>query len=86
MAKSKTMNSLKGKINDRQEKVLLRMFEEGTKGFLGGLSAENYISITKTSRPTATRDLTDLVNKGALYKTGQLRHTRYWLNFSSWNL
>ena len=49
-------------------------------GFKGGLSAENYISISKTSRATATRDLQDLVEKGALTKTGELRHTRYPLN------
>ncbi len=80
MAKSKLMNNLLGKINERQEKVLLRMFEEGIEGFSGGLSAENYLTITKTSKATATRDLADLVKKEALYKTGQLRHTRYWLN------
>jgi len=79
MAKSILMNSLSDQINERQEKVLLRMFSEGLKGFSGGLSAENYIAITKTSRATATRDLSDLVKKNALYKTGQLRHTRYWL-------
>lgn len=78
--KSKIMNVLAGKINSRQEKVLLRMFAEGLGGFKGGLSAENYISITKTSKATATRDLADLVQKGALVKTGELRHTRYWLN------
>ncbi|MBS0622017.1 MAG: hypothetical protein JSR80_03550 [Verrucomicrobia bacterium] len=55
------------------------MFAEGIDGFKGGLSAENYLSITKTSRATATRDLADLVQKGALVKTGELRHTRYWL-------
>ena len=82
MTKSKLMNELKGRINQRQEKVLLRMFAEGIKVFSGGLSAENYISITKTSKATATRDLTDLVKKGALYKTGQLKHTRYWLNIN----
>ncbi|HEV7738054.1 MAG TPA: hypothetical protein VGO47_11860 [Chlamydiales bacterium] len=38
------------------------------------------MTITKTSRATATRDLADLVQKGALRKTGELRHTRYWLN------
>ena len=53
------------------------MFREGIDGFKGGLSAENYISITKTSRATATRDLADLVTKGALTKTGERRHTRY---------
>lgn len=49
-------------------------------GFKGGWSAEKYISITKTSRATATRDLSNLVERGVLVKTGELRHTRYWLN------
>jgi Fic family protein len=78
--KSKIMNILSGQINPRQMKVLLRLFAEGPRGFKGGLSAENYISITKTTRATATRDLSDLVEKGALIKTGELRHTRYHLN------
>jgi Fic family protein len=56
------------------------MFREGIDGFKGGLSAENYINITKTSRATATRDLQDLVARGTLTKTGELRHTRYHLN------
>ena len=59
------------------------MFREGIDGFKGGLSADNYISITKTSRATATRDLQDLVEMGALTKTGELRHTRYHLNLRS---
>ena len=78
--KSKLLSRLSGQLNERQEKVLLRIFAEGLNGFSGGLSAENYISITKTSKATATRDLNDLVEKEALKKTGQLRHTRYWLN------
>jgi Fic family protein len=64
-------------MNERQEKVIARMFREGIDGFQGGLSAENYIAISQTSRATATRDLQDLVEKGALTKTGELRHTRY---------
>lgn len=80
--KSKMFNALSGQINPRQTKVLLRMFEEGPHGFKGGLSAENYIAITKTTRATATRDLADLVEKGALIKTGELRHTRYRLNLA----
>lgn len=75
--KSKLMSSLAGKINSRQEKALLRIFSEGVEGFAGGLSAENYMAITKASRATTTRDLADLVEKGALVKTGLLRHTRY---------
>ena len=58
-------------LNDRQEKYLLRIFKEGAGGFAGGLSAENDISITKSTRPTATRDLADLVSKGALTKKGE---------------
>jgi len=46
----------------------------------GGLSAEKYIRITKTSRATATRDLAELTAKQALKKTGQLKGTRYHLN------
>ncbi len=55
------------------------MFREGPDGFKGGLSAENYIAITGTSRATTTRDLRDLVEMGALDRTGERRHTRYWL-------
>jgi len=66
-------------FNPRQSKVIARMFDEGLGGFKDGLSAENYLSITKTTRATATRDLQDLVAKGALTKTGELRYTRYYL-------
>jgi Fic family protein len=79
--KSRLLTRLKGQLNARQEKVLLRMFEEGPKGFQGGLSSENYIAITACSRATATRDLSELVDLKALVKTGELRHTRYQLNF-----
>ena len=67
-------------INARQEKVLLRIFEEGLDGFKGGLSAANYKSIANTSDATATRDLQGLVLSGALRKTGKLKGTRYFLN------
>ena len=55
------------------------MFGEGPEGFAGGLSARNYIAITKASKATATRDLQDLVEKGALLKMGTLKSTRYYL-------
>ena len=67
-------------LNERQAKAIARMFREGPGGFEGGLSADNYLKITGTSRATATRDLQDLVEKGALNRTGERRHTRYWLN------
>jgi Fic family protein len=78
--KSKIFNSLQDSLNDRQIKVLLRVFREGPAGFKGGLSAENYIAITKTSRATATRDLQDLLDKGVFLKTGELKSTRYFIN------
>lgn len=80
IAKAKMLSMLTNKLNPRQEKVLLRMFLEGPAGFKGGLSAENYIAIAKTSRATATRDLAELVQLRALEKNGELRHTRYTLN------
>lgn len=50
---------------------------EGPEGFKGGLSAGNYIAITGTSPATATRDLMDMVAKGALVRVGERRHARY---------
>lgn len=78
--KSKLLNKLTPKLNERQLKVLLRVFKEGPLGFKGGLSAENYISITKASRATVTRDLAHLVEVGAFIKKGELKHTRYFIN------
>jgi Fic family protein len=79
IAKARFFDKFRRQINERQEKTTLRMFKEGSKGFKGGLSAENYITITGTSRATATRDLQDLVQKGALTKTGEFKSTRYYL-------
>ena len=80
ISRTRFHDRFRGAFNERQDKVINRMFREGIDGFKGGLSAENYIAITKTSRATATRDLADLVLKGALKKTGALRHTRYTLD------
>jgi Fic family protein len=80
LAKAKFYERRGAELNERQDKVVARMFREGIDGFKGGLSAENYITITGTSRATATRDLRDLVEKGALARVGELRHTRYFLN------
>lgn len=77
--KTRLLDQLRGAINDRQEKALLRMFREGPDGFKGGLSAGNYRTITDASLATATRDLNDLVEKRALIRTGQRRYARYHL-------
>jgi Fic family protein len=82
LAKARLYEKLRGELNERQEKAIARMFREGIDGFKGGLSAENYITITRSSRATATRDLQDLVAKRALTRPGELRHTRNHLNIS----
>lgn len=81
--KTKMYDRVRGDLNERQKKVLSRLFHEGPEGFKGGLSAENYISITKTSRATATRDLHELVSMNVLTKTGERKHTRYILNINN---
>lgn len=73
-------------MNERQLKVVQRMFKAGYSGFKGGLSADNYIRIARTSASTATRDLKDLVNKSILVKTGELKSTRYTLNLEFKNV
>jgi Fic family protein len=78
--KSKFYTQFKNSLNPRQEKALQKLFNQGPDGFKGGLSRENYIAITKAPQATATRDLTDLVEKQALKKTGHLKSTRYFLN------
>ncbi len=80
LQKAKLYQMLQNQLNERQEKVLKRIFLEGLNGFAGGLSADDYIKITKTSKATATRDLQDLVEKKGLIKTGELKGTRYFLN------
>jgi Fic family protein len=82
ISKAHFYDRFRGQFNDRQEKAIARMFREGPGGFKGGLSADNYISITRTSRATATRDLHDLVEKDALTRTGERRHARYALNLT----
>lgn len=82
IARTKLYQRLRGQFSARQEKAIARMFKEASTASRG-LSAENYISITKAPRATATRDLQHLVAKGALTRTGELRHTRYHLNLDN---
>lgn len=82
LSKTKLLDRLRGKINARQTKALLRMFREGPKGFAGGMSAGNYSTITGASSATATRDLNELVALETLTRHGELRHTRYHLHLA----
>lgn len=70
-----------GSLNARQEQALRRIFEEGPKRLAQGLSSKPYQRITGASSATATRDLSDLVQKGILAPTGQGgRATTYLVN------
>jgi Fic family protein len=59
------------------------MLAEGPDGFIGGLSAGNYATITGAPPSTITRDLADLVEKGALRRSGERKATRYRLNLAT---
>lgn len=78
--KGKHYNRFHKLLNERQQKVVGRIFKEGVNGFIGGLSADNYIKISGTTASTATRDLQKMVELGAMIKTGQRKGTRYYLN------
>jgi Fic family protein len=78
--KTKLLDRIRGQLNERQEKALLRMFKEGPEGFAGGMSAGKYSTITGASPTTTTRDLADITEKGALIREGERRHARYKLN------
>ena len=84
--KTRLLDSLAGRINERQEKVLLRMLQEGPEGFAGGMSAKKYSTIAGTPPATTTRDLAGLVEAGALVRSGELKHTRYALNLPASNI
>jgi Fic family protein len=79
--KSKFFDTFQNDLNDRQFKVIGRMFEAGIKGFEGGMSAKKYMAITDTSKATATRDLQDLLMLGAIRQMGSGRSVRYEINF-----
>lgn len=58
-------------LNERQRKALNRLLDAGRDGFEGGINTRKYMSLTKTSRATAYRELADLVEKGCLTPTGK---------------
>ncbi len=77
LKKTKFFDKHQSELNERQQKVVRRMLEEGHQGFEGGMNARKYVSIASTSKATATRDLQDLVHKGIFKPLGGGRSTRY---------
>jgi Fic family protein len=67
-------------FNERQRKVINRILEEGFNGFKGGMNVKKYISITGTSKATATRDLQELTEMNVFLMKGAGRATSYQIN------
>jgi Fic family protein len=83
LEKTKFFNRYQNELNERQLKVVKRMFEGGIEGFKGGMTSKKYMSITGTSKATATRDLVDLFDKKAFLKIGDTRSSAYVLNLEN---
>lgn len=81
LEKSRFFDKFKNELNQRQKKVINRMLEEGPLGFKGGITARKYIAITKCSKATATRDLTELLTMQAIKQLpGKGRNISYELD------
>lgn len=50
-------------LNERQIKVLNRLLDAESGNFEGGINTRKYVSLTKVSKPTASRELKDLLEK-----------------------
>ncbi|ERM81375.1 cell filamentation protein Fic [Rhodonellum psychrophilum GCM71 = DSM 17998] len=80
LKKAKFFDQYRELLEARHTKVLGKMFDAGPEGFKGGMSAKKYMSITKLSKSTATRDLQYLHQHGILIQKGAGRSVWYELN------
>lgn len=80
---ARLLDRVRRRLNDRQERALLRLFAAGPDGLLGGMSAANYMKITGAPPATATRDLAALTAMDAVRRTGENKATRYHLNVTN---
>jgi len=66
-------------LNERQLKVLNKILDMGAENFEGGINTKKYISLTKVSKATAVRDITQLVEFGCIAQIEgtQGRNIRY---------
>ena len=72
-------------LSERQIKVLNRLLDSQGEEFTHGINASKYQSLAKVSKATATRELSDLVQKSCLTKLpGGGRSTRYAIALSLW--
>ena len=71
-------------MNERQRKIINRLLDVGKGEFKGGLTTKKYVSLAKTSRATAFREIADLVEKNVLVQDPESkgRNVKYDLNWS----
>jgi Fic family protein len=67
-------------LNPRQLKAVRKMMDAGPEGFIGGMNASKYTSVTGAPKATATRDLQALAELKAFIPKGGGRSTHYLLN------
>lgn len=53
-------------LNERQIKVLNKILDNGSENFEGGLNTKKYMALTKVSKATATRDISELLKYGCI--------------------
>jgi len=80
LKKVKFFDRFRELLNERQLKVIKRVLDEGPEGFVGGINARKYVSISKASKATSTRDLQYLLDISALLVSGGGRNTSYSIN------
>ncbi len=71
-------------LNQRQRKAVNLLLEAGPDSFEGGLNTRKYVSLMKTSRATAFRELDALAGAGLLVQVGQGRATWYFVKIDGW--
>ena len=69
-------------LNERQIKVLNKIFDVGIDNFEGGLNTKKYMAITKVSKATATRDISELIEFECIKQVDGTagRNVRYTIN------
>ncbi|MDQ8209531.1 Fic family protein [Coraliomargarita sp. SDUM461003] len=80
LKKARFFDRYREALSERQLKVIRRMLDAGPSGFEGGVNASKYQRLTGVSKPTATRDLQELLQQGVLTSIGGGRSTRYEVN------
>jgi Fic family protein len=69
-------------LSAEQVKVLNRLLDGGDRGFVEGINASQYQKVARVSKATATRHLSDLLEKECIEKlAGGGRSTRYRLKY-----